>query len=204
MIGPNGAGKSTILKAIFGLIPVWGGNISFDHGKLSTFNQRELLRAGISYIPQGNRVFNDLSVLENLEVAGASLDSKKKLSEGMQRVFTQFPNLQSRLRQRAGTLSGGEKQVLALANALVLFPRLLLLDEPSLGLDPQLASESFARIQRMSKDLGIAALVVEQKVREVLKIAQRVYVVQAGAISFSGSPTTLDFGTELSKPLPPE
>lgn len=197
LIGPNGAGKSTVLKAIFGLIPIWEGEVSFDGGAIRPSNQRELLRAGIAYIPQGNRVFNDLSVNENLEMAGVTLDTKEQLSKGMERVFSLFPPLKSRLKQRAGTLSGGEKQMLALANALVLSPRLLLLDEPSLGLAPPLMSESFERIKRMSFELNVAALVVEQKVREVLKVAHRVYVLRNGGVTFSGTADTLADETKL-------
>jgi ABC-type branched-subunit amino acid transport system ATPase component len=197
LIGPNGAGKSTILKAIFGLVPIWEGEVSFDSGTLRTSNQRELLRAGITYIPQGNRVFTDLSVYENLEMAGVTLDTKEQLSKGMERVFSLFPPLKSRLKQRASTLSGGEKQMLALANALVLSPRLLLLDEPSLGLAPPLMSESFERIKRMSSDHNVAALVVEQKVREVLKVAHRVYVIHNGTVTFSGAADTLASETKL-------
>lgn len=197
LIGPNGAGKSTVLKAIFGLIPIWEGEVSFDGGAIRPSNQRELLRAGIAYIPQGNRVFNDLSVDENLEMAGVTLDTKEQLTKGMERVFSLFPPLKSRLKQRAGTLSGGEKQMLAFANALVLSPRLLLLDEPSLGLAPPLMSESFERIKRMSSNLNVAALVVEQKVREVLKVAHRVYVLRNGTVTFSGAPDTLASETKL-------
>jgi branched-chain amino acid transport system ATP-binding protein len=197
LIGPNGAGKSTVLKAIFGLVPIWEGGVSFDGGTLRTSNQRELLRAGITYIPQGNRVFTDLSVYENLEMAGVTLDTKEQLTKGIERVFSLFPPLKSRLKQRASTLSGGEKQMLAFANALVLSPRLLLLDEPSLGLAPPLMSESFKHIKRMSSDLNVAALVVEQKVREVLKVAHRVYVIRNGTVTFSGAADTLASETKL-------
>ena len=186
IIGHNGAGKSTLLKAVFGLIPIYGGHVALDGLLLRSQTPRNLLRAGVSYVPQGNRVFTDLTVRENLEIGGVTLANKKLLSEGIDRVFTLFPALKPRLRQRAGTMSGGEKQMLALANALVLSPRLLLLDEPSLGLAPPLVTDSLARIQRISNDSGTACLIVEQKVREVLKIARRVYVMRTGLVSFSG------------------
>jgi branched-chain amino acid transport system ATP-binding protein len=186
MIGHNGAGKSTLLKAVFGMLPVWAGSVEFDGKKLQVPSPKELLRAGVAYVPQGNRVFSDLTVGENLEMGGVTLANRGTLREGIERVFYLFPALRPRLRQRAGTLSGGEKQMLALGNALVLAPRLLLLDEPSLGLAPHLVTDALQRIQQISRDSGSAALIVEQKVREVLRIAQRVYVLRNGQVSFSG------------------
>lgn len=186
LIGHNGAGKSTLLKAVFGLLPVWEGSVFLDGKQLESPTPRELLRSGVAFVPQGNRVFTDLSVRENLEMGGVTLRDKHELNEGIERVFTLFPALKPRLRQRAGTLSGGEKQMLALANALVLKPRVLLLDEPSLGLAPPLVSEALSRIREIAEDKRVAILIVEQKVREVLRIARRVYVLRNGLVSFSG------------------
>jgi branched-chain amino acid transport system ATP-binding protein len=142
-------------------------------------------------------VFTDLTVRENLEMGGVTLTNKKLLRERIEGVFTLFPALEPRLNRRAGTLSGGEKQMLALANALVLSPRLLLLDEPSLGLAPPLVTEALATIRRISNDSGAACLIVEQKVREVLKIAHRVYVLRNGSISFSGPTDALKDDAKL-------
>lgn len=197
LIGHNGAGKSTLLKAIFGLLPIWDGAVLLDEKKLSSPEPRELLKSGVAYVPQGNRVFTDLMVRENLEMGGVTLPNGARLNEGIERVFTLFPTLKPRLRQRAGTLSGGEKQMLALGNALVLSPRLLLLDEPSLGLAPPLVAEALGRIQQISRDSGVAVLIVEQKVREVLKIAQRVYVLRNGRVSFSGPTDSLNDDEKL-------
>lgn len=197
LIGHNGAGKSTLLKTIFGLIPIWGGHVSFDGKPLCSPEPRELLRAGVAYVPQGNRVFTDLTVRENLEMGGVTLPNGARLNEGIERVFTLFPALRPRIRQRAGTLSGGEKQMLALGNALVLSPRLLLLDEPSLGLAPPLVAEALGHIQKISLDSGIAVLIVEQKVREALKIAQRVYVLRNGRVSFTGQTDALKDDAKL-------
>jgi len=197
LIGHNGAGKSTLLKAIFGLLPIWKGQVILDGVALHSPNPRELLRSGVAYVPQGNRVFTDLTVRENLEMGGVTLSNGALLNEGIERVFTLFPSLKARLRQRAGTLSGGEKQMLALGNALVLSPRLLLLDEPSLGLAPPLVTEALGRIQQISRDSGVSVLMVEQKVREALKIAQRVYVLRNGLVSFSGPADSLSDDKKL-------
>ena len=191
LIGHNGAGKSTLLKAVFGVIPIWQGRVILDGQTVESPSPRKLLRAGVAYVPQGNRVFNDLTVRENLEIGSMILPSKALIDEGIDRVFSLFPSLKSRLKQRAGTMSGGEKQMLALGNALILSPRLLLLDEPSLGLAPPLVSDALERIQEISRSLGVSALIVEQKVREVLKIAQRVYVLRNGSVSFSGPTSEL-------------
>jgi branched-chain amino acid transport system ATP-binding protein len=187
LIGHNGAGKSTLLKAVFGLIPIWGGRLFLDGQAVGSPKPRELLRAGVSYVPQGNRVFTDLTVRENLEMGGITVSDGQRLKEGMERVFTLFPALKDRLKQRGRTLSGGEKQMLALGSALILSPKVLLLDEPSLGLAPPLVSEALGRIQQISHDSNVTVLIVEQKVREVLKIAKRVCVLRNGRVSFTGS-----------------
>jgi branched-chain amino acid transport system ATP-binding protein len=197
LIGHNGAGKSTLLKAVFGLIPIWHGQVQVNGKPVTKPAPRTLLRAGIAYVPQGNRVFTDLTVHENLEMGGITLRSKQAVREGIQRAFDLFPALKDRLAQRAGTLSGGEKQMLALANALILSPRVLLLDEPSLGLAPPMVSEALARIQQIAQNNNVAVLIVEQKVREVLKIAHRVYVLRNGRVSYSGPASDLQDGVKL-------
>lgn len=197
LIGHNGAGKSTLLKAVFGLIPIWSGQVFYNGAAVASPKPRELLRSGIAYVPQGNRVFTDLTVHENLEMGGITLPTKQAVSEGMERVFALFPALKERLKQRAGTLSGGEKQMLALGNALILSPKLLLLDEPSLGLAPPLVSQALGRIQQISTDAGMTVVIVEQKVREVLKIARRVYVLRTGQISFTGPADALSDDAKL-------
>jgi len=192
LIGHNGAGKSTLLKAVFGLLPAWDGQVSLDGRPINSPSPREMLRSGVGYLPQGNRVFGDLTVRENLEVAGVTLSNDARLREGIDRVLAAFPGLAPRLRQRAGTLSGGEKQSLALANALVACPRLLLMDEPSLGLAPQWVSNALACVQQINRDPGVTVLIVEQKVREVLKISDRVYVLRNGRVAFEGCTSALD------------
>ena len=155
IIGHNGAGKSTLLKAIFGLIPIWSGKLRFNGEDWTEPTPCSFLKAGVAYVPQGNRVFTDLTALENLEIGGVTLTSKQALKDGIERVFTLFPLLKDQLKRRAGTLSGGEKQMLALSNALVLSPKMLLLDEPSLGLAPPLVSEALNRIRQISQESGV-------------------------------------------------
>lgn len=186
LIGHNGAGKSTVLKAIFGLVAVRAGEICWAGEPVTSRRPRELLDRGISYLPQGNRVFPDLTVEDNLRVGAASIRDRALVQEALERAFTQFPALGPRRRQKAATLSGGEKQMLALANAMMPSPRLLLLDEPSLGLAPALVAAALGRLRDVSAGTGMTILIVEQKVREVLKIAHRVYVLRAGQVSFSG------------------
>lgn len=197
IIGHNGAGKSTLLKAIFGLLPKWKGGVSIDGISFNSAKPREFLRAGVAYVPQGNRVFPDFTVKENLEMGRVILSSKTELDEGIERVYSLFPTLKTRQHQKARTLSGGEKQILAIANALVLSPRLLLLDEPSLGLAPPLVSKAFDYISQISRDSDRSILIVEQKVREVLKIAKRVYVLRNGGVSFAGATDMLDSDAKL-------
>jgi len=191
MIGHNGAGKSTLLKAIFGMLPIWQGRLRLDGKEIPRPVPRALLVNGVAYVPQGNRVFTDLTVRENLEMGGVTIPNKSRLRTSVDRVLSLFPALQSRLRQRAGTLSGGEKQMVALAMGLMTSPRLLLLDEPSLGLAPPLVALAMSHIQRVNRDSHVSVLIVEQKVREVLKIAHRVYVLRNGEVSFTGPSASL-------------
>jgi len=186
LIGHNGAGKSTLLKSIFGLLPIWEGTILFGGVDISGRRTRELLHLGMAYLPQGNRVFTELTVWENIEIGTVTLPDRNQLEERMEQVLCMFPLLKARSQQRAGTLSGGEKQMLALARALILSPRLLLLDEPSLGLAPSLVSVAFNHIREICSESGIAVLIVEQKVKQILEVARRVYVMRNGLISFSG------------------
>jgi ABC-type branched-subunit amino acid transport system ATPase component len=186
VIGHNGAGKSTLLRTVFGLLPLRGGRIFLMGERMDSSRPVDLLRRGAVYAPQGNRVFADLTVQENLDVGGITLASPARRREAFERVVEMFPRLRERLGQRAGSLSGGERQMLVLANALMLSPGLLLLDEPSMGLAPPLVTESLRQIRQTRDVLGTAILIVEQKVREVLKIADQVYVLRQGEVVFAG------------------
>lgn len=191
IVGHNGAGKSTLLKAVFGLLPIWSGGIVLDGDGLHPPTPRQMLAKGVSYLPQGNRVFADLSVRDNLRMGGVTLPDLAAVEVGIERVVEKFPMLKTKLKQQAGTLSGGERQMLALASSLMVRPRLLLLDEPSLGLSPKMASDALKRIASLVKDSGASVLIVEQKIREAISIAHRVYVLRMGKVSFTGNATEL-------------
>jgi len=198
IIGPNGAGKSTALKTICGLIPIWEGEIIFDNIPINISSPAKNISRGITFCPQGNRVFDELSVIENLQIGGIHLKTIE-LKERIDGILKLFPILKDRLRQNAGSLSGGEKQMLALCRALIPKPKLLMLDEPSLGLSPNLVSAAFEKIMEINTDTGIAILIVEQKVRKVLKISHRVYGLKFGKVEFAGKPEEIMHDDPLRK-----
>jgi len=185
VIGPNGAGKSTLLKAVSGLLSTWSGSIRF--GQLSILGARpaQIVAQGITFCRQGGRVFDEMSVRENLEIGGYRLP-KPVLRDRIRCVLDFFPPLQERLRESAARLSGGEQQMLALARALVPEPKLLLLDEPSLGLSPALVDRTFEKIAEINRETGVAVLIVEQKVRQVLSVAGRAYGLKLGRAILQG------------------
>lgn len=198
-VGPNGAGKSTLLKAIMGIVKVSSGQILYKGKDISNGEVEKNVKNGISYVPQGNRIFMDLSIYENLEIGGYLIKDKTQLKERIENVISIFPLLNNKLKSDAGDLSGGEKQQLALARALILQPEILLLDEPSLGLAPQLVTKAFETIKEINKNFRTTILIVEQKVKEVLKIADYVYALRMGKIVFKGSPEEIQQGDNLKK-----
>ena len=200
LIGPNGAGKSTVLKAVCGLIPAWKGEIYFDGMRLNGSTCAQNVARGITFAPQGNRVFDELTVMENLEIGGFRLP-RQELKDRIEEMFNLFPLLRERCRLEAGKLSGGEQQMLALARALVPKPKLLLLDEPSLGLAPNLVADAFERIAQINRDTGVSILIVEQKVHEVLTVCRRVYGLKLGKLAFSGDPCELSGNKERLREL---
>ncbi len=200
IIGPNGAGKSTILKAICGIIPIWEGDIIFDNKTIKRNSIAENIKSGLTFAPQGNRVFDELTVKNNLELGGYLLD-KKKLKKRIEQTFETFPILKKRTKQIAGKLSGGEQQMLALARALIPEPKLLLLDEPSLGLAPNLLGDVYRKLVEINNKFGISMLIVEQKVNDVLKISDRTYSIKLGKIAFDGKPKELIGNKEKLKEL---
>lgn len=187
LIGHNGAGKSTLLKVIFGDLHVNMGKITYlgkEITNLPIYKRREI---GMAYLPQSDNIFSDLNVYDNLQVSGNGLNSLE-LNRRVEETFDIFPVLKNMHRKRAGLLSGGERQMLALGMLLLTRPRLLLLDEPSAGLSPALVIEIMQKIVEINKTYGTAILLVEQKVTEALKIANRCYHIKNGQVAFEGTP----------------
>lgn len=185
VIGPNGAGKSTVLRALFGLVPRRSGAIRFDDGDRSAASPAENIATGIAFVPQGARVFRDLTVHENLRMGGYTLPAGL-LRERCEEVLQAFPILRERASQAAGALSGGERQMLAFGMALLLRPRLLMIDEPSIGLAPKLVGQIFDTITRIRDQFGTAVLVVEQQAQQILRIADQVLIIRAGRLISQG------------------
>ncbi|TAN31223.1 MAG: ABC transporter ATP-binding protein [Castellaniella sp.] len=185
IIGPNGAGKSTLMKTIFGLLHPREGSIWFDGHDITQFAPHRIVRQGMCYVPQVANVFTSLTVEENLEMGAFPL-GKADLTESKERVYAMFPKLRQRRRQLAGKMSGGERQMVAMGSALMLNPKLLLLDEPTAALSPKLVDEIFERIARIS-ETGISVLMVEQNARQSLSMANRGYVLASGENRHEGT-----------------
>ncbi len=185
LIGANGAGKSTILNAISGIVPTASGRISFLGEEISGAPPHLIVRKGISQVPEGRRLFANMSVLENLEMGGYIRSDAKGVKEEIAEVFNRFPRLRERSGQLAKTLSGGEQQMLAMGRALMSRPKLLLLDEPSMGLAPMLVEQIFSLIQEINAG-GATVLLVEQNANMALSIAHRAYVLETGEVVLSG------------------
>jgi branched-chain amino acid transport system ATP-binding protein len=185
LVGPNGAGKSTLLKTIAGLLVPRGGIIRWEGKRLSGEPPQRIVERGIALVPEGRRIFARMTVAENLELGAFTQHAQKARRAQLDRVYTIFPRLSEREQQLAGSLSGGEQQMLALGRALMGLPRLLLLDEPSLGLAPRVVDSIFSVIADLHRD-GLSLLIVEQNVQAVLKLAQRAYILEAGRIVAEG------------------
>lgn len=185
IIGPNAAGKSTILKTISGLIRPKSGSISFNGKRIENLPSNRIVDLGVVLIPEGRLPFPYMSVYENLEMGAYSRRSRDKKAENMERVYQLFPVLKERRDQLAGTLSGGEQQMLAIARGLMACPELLMLDEPSLGLGPKILHQIFRILEEINRG-GVMILLVEQNVKQTLKLAQRAYVLESGRIVLEG------------------
>lgn len=186
LLGANGAGKTTILNTISGLLRPRRGSIRFLGEEISRVPGHKLAELGIAHVPEGRRLFPEMTVKENLEMGSLSPEAKKKRKETMEWVYTLFPILKERQNQEAGTLSGGQQQMLAIGRGLMALPKLLMLDEPSLGLSPLLVSQVFEIIQDINRQ-GITVLLVEQNVMHVLKMCSRAYVLENGRLVLQGS-----------------
>lgn len=195
LLGRNGAGKTTLLKAVMGLVPVRGGSISFDGEVISSLPAHEVPKRGIAYVPQGRRLFSELTVRENLEIGLMARGTGKA---ALDRVLTLFPLLAERLRQRAGTLSGGEQQMLAMGRALCLEPKAILLDEPTEGLMPSMIAKIRETLHLLRAE-GVAALLVEQRVDAVLPVADRVVFLENGRATEAMDVARLTAEPELLK-----
>ena len=198
VIGPNGAGKSTLLRAISGLEEIDRGKISFEGERIDELDAHQIAQRGIAHCPERRRLFYDMSVMANIELGAYSLKDRKKYSELLDFVFDIFPRLEERTKQRSGSLSGGEQQILAIALSLMSSPKFLLLDEPSLGLAPKIKNKIFEAIQYI-KEEGTTTLLVEQDAVLAMEVADNIYVLEEGKIEMSGTREELEREPRIKK-----
>lgn len=198
VIGANGAGKSTLMNAIMGAVPRAGGEV-FLEGRLLPKESFNIVSAGISLSPEGRKVFAPLTVIDNLNMGAFPIKNREEIESEMEKVFKLFPRLNERRAQYAGTLSGGEQQMLAIGRALMAKPRVLLLDEPSLGLAPIIINEIFKELTEINKQLGMTILIVEQNARKALLLSHRAYVLQTGQMIMEGNSSDLLHNKEIEE-----
>ena len=199
ILGSNGAGKTTMVRSITGMVRPTAGSIQFQGEELAGKPSRAILEKGIVQVPEGRQLFTEMTVLENLEMGAFNKAAKEAFSKNLERVYGWFPKLQERARQAAGTLSGGEQQMVAVARALIGIPRLLILDEPSLGLAPNIVDEILQVATSLVRELGISVLLVEQDITKALACADRGYVVENGRISLEGTSAELRSNEHVKK-----
>lgn len=185
LIGANGAGKTTILHTITGLVKAKTGSVNFEGADLTKMPAHSIVSLGMAHVPEGRRIFASLTVLENLKIGAYTRKDKKEIAETLEKIYLRFPRLNERKNQIAGTLSGGEQQMLAMGRALMSHPRIILMDEPSMGLSPIFVSEIFDIIREISQS-GTTVLLVEQNAKKALSIANRAYVLETGKIVLEG------------------
>lgn len=198
LIGANGAGKTTTLHTITGLIPAKSGGIVFEGKDITRIPGHKLVSMGIAHVPEGRRVFAQLTVLQNLKMGAYTRSDKQEIEETIQKVYKRFPRLEERKNQLAGTLSGGEQQMLAMGRALMSHPRLIVMDEPSMGLSPIYVNEIFDIIKEISAD-GTTVLLVEQNAKKALSIANKAYVLETGSIVLKGDAKELMNNDQVKK-----
>ncbi len=198
LMGPNGAGKSTILKAIFGLAPIESGEVRWHEDQVKPV-AHEMVRRGIAFVPQGRRVFRHLTVRENLEIGGYVIGDRREIERRVNEVVELFPILKTKLRVKSGTLSGGQQQMLAIARGLMTDPKVLLLDEPSLGLAPKIIKEVFAKIKEINEQRRTAIMIVEHNIKSILEIVGRAYVLDKGRVVAAGTARELIGSNILEK-----
>ena len=198
LLGANGAGKSTILKTLSGLLKPTDGDIEFDGHRLNSLSPREIIRLGLAQVPEGRRIFKDLDIGENLRMGAYTRDDAAGIARDLEMVFDLFPILKERIKQLGGTLSGGEQQMLTIGRGLMARPRLLLLDEPSLGLAPLIVGDIFRVLKKVNTEQGMALLIVEQNVHVTLQNADYAYVLQLGRITVEGTAGELRGNREVA------
>ncbi len=191
IIGPNGAGKSTLLKSIFNLCDIYSGKIIFKDKDITKLPTHQLIRQGISYVPQGRQVFGDLTVKENLEMGAFIFNNKELVKRNIADVFSKFPFLEEKENEYASNLSGGQQQILSIGRALIQDPEMMLLDEPSLGLAPKAMKEVFKQVEKIRQE-GITIIIVEQNAKQAVQLADRTYVLETGQIALVGGKEILD------------
>lgn len=198
LIGSNGAGKTTMMQSVVGILPKKGGTVIFDGRDITKTPCHNIVKLGMTQVPEGRRIFQELTVYENLMMGAYSVRGQHQFKDDLDRMFTLFPRLKERRNQIAGTLSGGEQQMLAMSRALMSHPKLLMLDEPSMGLAPILVDQIFDIIKELHKE-GTTILLVEQNANKALQIADRAYVLETGSITLSGTGTELAASDEVRK-----
>ncbi len=191
VLGANGAGKTTLLRTISGILDAHKGQVALAGKPVTTFAPEAIVREGIAHVPQGREVFPLMSVLDNLMLGAYTRRDRSSIMQELDVIFNYFPALVERQKQLAGTLSGGQQQMLAIARALIMRPNIMLLDEPGLGLSPKLVAEIYQIITRLNQDLGVTMLVVEQNARTALEVSSRGYVLELGRVVFDGSAAQL-------------
>ena len=198
LIGANGAGKTTILHTITGLLKPKSGSVMFEGKELTTTPAHEIVKLGMAHVPEGRRVFADLSVYDNLMLGAYTRKDKNEIAKTLEMVYERFPRLEERKKQTAGTLSGGEHQMLAMGRALMSKPRIILMDEPSMGLSPLFVNEVFDIIKKISAS-GTTVLLVEQNAKKALSISDRAYVLETGKIALTGKASDLINDDKIKK-----
>jgi branched-chain amino acid transport system ATP-binding protein len=199
VVGPNGAGKTTLINALAGVLRAQSGRIVLEGRDITALPAHRFCEAGMAIVPEGRRLFGSMSVLENLEIGSLLGAAKAKRSESIEQVLALFPALKPKLAQAAGELSGGQQQMVAIGRALMARPRILLLDEPSLGLSPLIVQEMFGAIRRVNEEAGTAVLLVEQNVATALRVAHRAYVLEEGRMVAEGTPDELMSRDEIRR-----
>ena len=199
LVGPNGAGKTTTLRAIMGILPLISGKIEFKDQRIDNIPTHEVVKKGIAVVPEGRRVFPWMSVMDNLDIGAYQIRDRNQVKESLDLVFDLFPRLKERAKQQANTLSGGEQQMLVIGRALMSQPEFLMLDEPSLGLQPTIVADVFDSLVRLNRDRGLTILLVEQNVRKSLEITSTAYVLEEGKIRMSGDSKELLASEDIQK-----